>query len=270
MAHEMLRDAWQIDGSATAQAHEDGLVAAYLGRCAQRLVDLTEVHPGDRILDIACGTGVLARKAAERAGGQGRVAGLDLNRDMLALARRLAPGIEWREGDACATPFANASFDAVLNQMGLMFFPDPARALTEMKRVLAPGGRLAVAVPAPLSESPGYALFAAILRRHAGEEAAALLERYFAFGDHAGLARLARDVGLGGARIARIEGTMRLREAADLPRLEIRATPMSGLVDASAYAAIVAECETALASFRDPQGHIAFPLDASVILWRKV
>lgn len=266
MTREALREAWQVSDAATAQAHEDGLVAAFLGRCAGSLVDLAGVGPGDRVLDVACGTGVLARRAAERAV---RVAGLDLNLEMLALARRLAPQIDWREGDACAPPFPDASFDVVLSQMGLMFFPEPARALAEMARMLAPGGRLAVAVPAPLSESPGYALFADIMRRNAGEEAARMLARYFAFGDHARLAALAREAGLEAARIARIEGTIRLSGPADLARLEIRATPMSGLVDACAYDAIVAECDAAFAPFRDPQGGVAFPLHASVILWRK-
>lgn len=269
MSDERLRAAWQVEDATTAQAHEDGLVSAYLGRCAQALVELAGVKPGDRALDVACGTGVLARAAAARSGQSGRVAGLDLNVDMLRVARALAPEIDWREGDACAQPFADASFDVVLSQMGLMFFPDPAGALREMARLLAPEGRLAVAVPAPLAESPGYALFADILRRHRGAAPARMLERYFAFGALESLAGLAREAGLDGTRIVRIEGAMQLGDAEDLARLEIRATPMSGLVDAAAYGAIVEECRRAFAPFRRSEGGFTFALHASVILWRK-
>jgi ubiquinone/menaquinone biosynthesis C-methylase UbiE len=98
------------------------------------------------VLDVACGTGVVAREAARRVGPAGAVAGLDRNEGMLAVARRMAPGIAWRHGLAEALPFPDGAFDAVICQFGLMFFEDRGKALGEMWRALRPGGRLAVAV----------------------------------------------------------------------------------------------------------------------------
>nr|WP_166487956.1 class I SAM-dependent methyltransferase [Mesorhizobium ciceri] len=104
------------------------------------------VQNGDRVLDVACGTGALTLAAAEIAGPSGSVVGLDANPEMLAVARRKPVQIEWLEGTAEALPLPNNSFDAVVSQFGLMFFEDKPKALAEMMRVLRPGGRLAVAV----------------------------------------------------------------------------------------------------------------------------
>ena len=109
---------------------------------AADLVDRAALQPGERVLDVACGTGVVARVAAERVGSTGRVAALDVNSGMLAVARSLpavtgAP-VEWHEGSALALPFPDAAFDVAFCQLGLQFFPDRPKALREIRRVLVP------------------------------------------------------------------------------------------------------------------------------------
>ena len=126
-----------------AEVYEARFVPAIFGEWAPHLVEAAGVAPGQAVLDVACGTGVVARTAADRMGGRGRVVGLDLNEGMLAVAGRLRPDIEWRQGDAAELPFEAGSFDAVLCQAALMFFPDRARALREMARVASPGLRVA-------------------------------------------------------------------------------------------------------------------------------
>ena len=113
---------------------------------------LSAARPGRsaRILDLACGTGVVARSVARAANGDGRVAGLDLNPAMLDVARDMSTReglrIDWHEGRAESLPFAAGSFDLVLCQQGLQFFVDRAAALAESRRVLARGGRIALSV----------------------------------------------------------------------------------------------------------------------------
>src|SRR5690242_10907757 len=141
--------AWHLD--AEAAERYDRYVARYiLGPWAPLLVDAAHLTPGERVLDVACGTGVVTRIAAERVGPAGHVIGLDLNPNMIAFARsRPVPEgapIEWLEGSALDLPLDDAEVAIVLCQQGLQFFPDKALALREMRRVLGDGGRLALSV----------------------------------------------------------------------------------------------------------------------------
>ena len=159
-------DAWQL-AHVAAIAYEKDFVPAIFAQWPPVLAEITGIKPGDRVLDVACGTGVLACEVARRVGSTGNVTGLDLNEAMLAVARGLRPEIEWRQGNAAKLPFEDCAFDVVVSQFALMFFPDRVTALREMWRVLASHGRLAVAVGAPIAHSKGYTEFAEILRREA-------------------------------------------------------------------------------------------------------
>ena len=125
---------------AAATAYENLHVPSLFQQWAPRVVEAAEIRSGHRVLDVACGTGILAREAALHTGDDGFVAGLDAAPGMLAVAKRLAPSIEWREGTAEMLPYEDNSFDAVVSQFGLMFVQDRRAALREMLRVLAPGG----------------------------------------------------------------------------------------------------------------------------------
>lgn len=140
---------WQLSAEA-AELYERYVARYILGPWAPLLVDVAHVGVGERVLDVACGTGVVARAAAERVGSAGRVIGVDLNSGMIAVARSLpAPvgaSIEWIEGSALDLRLPDVSMDVVLCQQGLQFFPEKALAMREMRRVLARGGRLALSV----------------------------------------------------------------------------------------------------------------------------
>src|SRR5262245_28184379 len=140
-----------------ATGYQDMLVPALMQEWAPRVAAAAGIRPGDRVLDVACGTGVLTAEAARRAGPSGAVIGLDLSDEMLAVAARLHPTLRWQQGSGHALPFPDRSFDAVVSQFGLMFFPDPVAGLREMRRVLVPVGRLGVAVWGSLADTPAYA-----------------------------------------------------------------------------------------------------------------
>jgi ubiquinone/menaquinone biosynthesis C-methylase UbiE len=139
---------WQMSHDA-AQAYERIVARYILGPWAPGLVDAAAIARGERVLDVACGTGVVARAAANRVGPDGHVVGIDLNAGMIAVARTLSSRgatVEWMERSALDLGLPGETFDAVLCQQGLQFFPDKALAIREMERVLRRGGRLALSV----------------------------------------------------------------------------------------------------------------------------
>lgn len=164
---------YQVSGNA-AEMYERYATQYYMGPWVPDLAGLADLQRGERVLDLACGTGVVARYAATQVGPTGQVTGLDFNAGMLAVARAtpLSPGatIRWIEGSAVAMDLPDASFDVILCQQGLQFFPDRLAALREMHRVLVPGGRVLLSVwksPSPYNIAVGEAL-----ERYAGTDTA--------------------------------------------------------------------------------------------------
>jgi SAM-dependent methyltransferase len=147
MTHQM---SYETYSGGPAANYERYFVPAIGAPVAHDLIELAELRPGEHVLDVACGTGVVTRLAAEQVGG-GAVAGVDINPGMLQVARNVAgdTAIEWHEASAEALPLGDATFDVALCQMGLQFFPDRPGALREMRRVLRPGGRVVINVPGP-------------------------------------------------------------------------------------------------------------------------
>ena len=201
--------------AAPAEVYDRSFVPALFAQWGPVMAEAAAVAAGARVLDVGCGTGAATVAAAARAGPDGRVVGLDPNPGMLAVARR-HPGIAWVEGRAEALPFPDAAFDAVVSQFAMMFFDDRVAALREMQRVLAPGGRMAVAVCGALSASPGYSALAALLDRLFGSEVGDTFRAPFALGDARALQALAADAGLGDASVTERVGTVRFPSIAEL------------------------------------------------------
>ena len=190
MRENDLRDLASQEEIAAATAYEELHVPALFQQWAPRVVEAAQIRSGHRVLDVACGTGIVAREAASRVGDEESVTGLDASSGMLAVAERLAPAINWQQGVAESLPFEDESFDAVVSQFGLMFFEDRSKALEEMIRVLAPGGWIAVAVWESLENSQAYPAEVALLEEIAGPRAADALRAPFVLGDRQELTTL--------------------------------------------------------------------------------
>jgi SAM-dependent methyltransferase len=231
---------------------------------AAPVAEAAAIGAGHRVLDVACGTGVLAREAARRVRPGGSVIGLDRNAGMLAVARRKAPEIEWREGLAETLPFADGHFDAVVSQFGLMFFENRSKALAEMWRVLRPGGRLAVAVWDGLERTPGYAAMTALLERMFGAEVADALRAPYALGDPAALAVLARLAGIP-AEVTTRSDVARFPSIEDWVRTDVKGWTLADLIDEHQYRALQQAAPEALQRFVQADGTVTFEAPAHIL-----
>jgi ubiquinone/menaquinone biosynthesis C-methylase UbiE len=254
------------DTRTPAEIYEEMFVPALFAQWGPVLCQAARIGRGERVLDVACGTGILARAALERVGPEGKVAGLDPNPDMLSVARRGSDAIEWRDGKAEKLPFADASFDAVVSQFGFMFFEDRAAALREMMRVLFPGGRLAVAVCDAVEHSPGYAAFANLLQRLFGKDIADAFCAPFVLGDPERLRAICGEAGLADARIAQHTGAVRFSSIKALVSTERACVwTLGGVLDDSQFAKLLTESERALKPFVDASGGVTFDMPALII-----
>ena len=144
-----------------ARVYEKNLVPAIFTPWGRELVALAAPQPGEHVVDLACGTGAVARLAVARLGAAGRCVGLDADPAMVAVAATVCPSVTLAAGSAMALPFADRCFDLALCQQGLQFFADRPKALAEAHRVLRPGARFALAVWRPIGLCPGHgAIFA--------------------------------------------------------------------------------------------------------------
>jgi SAM-dependent methyltransferase len=253
----------QITRSA-AEVYEEFFVPALFREWPPRVLDAASVCPGQRVLDVACGTGVLAREAARRVGPGGSVTGLDCNEGMLDVARRLAPNIQWRIGAAESLAAESGAYDVVVSQFGLMFFDDRALALKEMWRVLRPEGRLAVAVWDALEHSSGYAAMVALLERLFGKRLADELRAPFALGDREALALLFSDADIPEAGISTQDGMARFPSLESWVRTDIKGWTLADRIDDAQYETLLGEAREALAAFVQPDGAVAFPCPAHI------
>lgn len=255
------------DGQVSRDAaliYENFFVPALFAEWAPRVADALEPLQPGLLLDVACGTGVLARELARRFGPQ-RVAGLDRNEGMLAVARHKAPQVEWRLGRAEDLPFEAGSCAAVASQFGLMFFENRRQALAEMWRVLAPGGRLAVAVWGPLEDTPGYRGMVELLDRLFGAETAAELRAPFCLGDPRALPGLFADAGISAPAIQTFTGVARFSSIRAWVQTDVKGWTLADRLDDAEYALLEREAARALSAHADDDGTVCFASPAHIV-----
>jgi ubiquinone/menaquinone biosynthesis C-methylase UbiE len=228
-----------------AENYERYFVPAIGEPVARDLVERAALREGERVLDVACGTGIVARFAAEQVGATGTVAGLDVHPAMLAVARSVIPDdttVDWHQASAEAMPLPDGVFDVVLCQMGLQFIADKAAALAEMRRVLAPGGRLLLNAPGPTP--PPLAVIADALATHVAPEVAGFVHAVFSLHDPDAVRELLDAAGFTDVVVDHRVKTLRVPPPRDFLWQYVHSTPMAGALaqtDEAARAALEAD-----------------------------
>jgi SAM-dependent methyltransferase len=251
-----------------ASVYEEFFVPALFAPWAPKVADALKPISNGFMLDVACGTGVLGRELARRVG-PARVSGVDCNEGMLAVARRMAPDVGWRVARAEALPFESGQCAGVGSQFGLMFFEDRARALSEMWRVLSPGGGLAVAVWGALGDTPGYDAMAALLASLFGEPIADELRAPFCLGDPSMLRELFEDSGIPGFELETAIGTARFPSIDAWVCTDVRGWTLADRIDDQQFSLLRDEAPRALSRFVLADGSVEFASPAHIVSARK-
>lgn len=261
---------WQLDETG-ARGYEANLVPAAMDPWAADLVDAAGLRPGDRVLDLGCGTGIVTRHAARQVGPTGSIAAVDSNPAMLAVARELtadleAPATLHRTG-ADDLPFAEGEFDAVLCQQAIQFFPDPGAALGEVRRVTMPGGRLGIGTCRSLERQLGYLVLADVVERHLGRDAAQVIASPYALGDTDRLRALVVEAGFGDVSSRYVLTPFRFPSPTAFLAAETASSPLGDLttsLDPDVLGGLVEELTARMRPHTDDLG-VLFPFETVVV-----
>ena len=252
-----------------ALGYEQNFVPAIFDRWPPRIIEAAGVSQGDRVLEVGCGTGVLAREAIKRVGPDGSVTGLDLSESMLGVARGICPDVDFRQGNAMDLPFGDNSFDVAIASFMLMFVPDPVVAVSDMWRVLKPDGRLVITVWQALDQNPVYAGLVEIVRQRISEAAGSSLAWPFALGEGGKLTDICRSAGVADVDISVHDGRAKFPSLDGFVRTEIQAWVLADSVDEEGLDAVVRDSQEKFGDYCDTSGVIDMPFDAVMATARK-
>lgn len=246
-----------------AETYEDFFVPSLFGQWPDRVLDCARLALADEVLDVGCGTGIVARAAARRLGGTGSVTGIDINDGMLAVAGRSPESVTWQHAAAEQLPFPDRSFDRVVSQFALMFFADRQAALREMARVTRPGGTITIATWASVDRSPGYAAMIDLLQQLFGDDAADALRAPFTIGTAEELAAVLEEV-FPNATISCLDGVARFDSLDAWVHTDIRGWTLADRIDDAEYDQLLGAARDALADFVGDDGGVRFAAPALV------
>lgn len=252
----------QLDAAAKFEEH---FVPALFDQWTDLITEVAHVDNGQRVLDVGCRTGYLAREARRKVGQAGHVVGVDSNEAMITVASKIAPEIEWKVAPLDELPFDEASFDAVMNQFGLAYYKHRVAGLLEMRRVLKPGGWMAVAAWDRLDNVPAYAILIALLQYLVGRKAADVLRIPFSLGNPDDLRRIFDEAGMA-VDITSHEGTARHPSVRAWVLTDVKAwfPLVDVMLKKEETDALIGEAEHALHAFVQPNGTVVFPITVHV------
>lgn len=263
----MSTTSYRSQSGNAAELYQDFFVPSIAMPVSGELLRTAALHPGERVVDIACGTGAVARAAAEQVGPTGSVTGVDISAEMIAVATAtpaLGAPITWHEADAASLPLPNESYDVGLCQMGLMFMDDRVGALAELYRILASGGRIVLNTPGRIQ--PIFQAMEQAIADNLDPKFGSFVSAVFSMHEPSVLADLLREAGFTGVRAKEYEATFDLPGPAEFLWNYINLTPMSVLVADESEDAKLAMERQFVQACQDVGANGRMPVDQPMVL----
>lgn len=253
------------------EVYERFIVAGVMKPFAHGVIEAAHLSSGQALIDVACGTGIVARMTKPIVGGSGRVVGVDINAAMLTMAAQLAQieriAVEWREASVTGLPFETSSFDVALCHHGLQYFPHRVDALTEIRRVLRPGGRLVASVWRPVRYNPGHHAFANALEKYVSALAAAERRTPFSFSEPTDVREAFMSAGFENTNITLDARVARFPSPKAMIEIMVQGSPLAKVLDPmsrDAMSRVVEAVSRDLEPYLDDVG-LALPMQSWVI-----
>lgn len=259
----------QLNQSA-AEVYDTFFVPALFATWPEYVAKAAQIQPRQKVLDVACGTGVLACKIAEKTGAPRNITGLDINPQMLSVAQQKSPLIDWKQGAAENLPFDDNIFDAVVCQFGLMFFADQFKAINEMVRVLRPNQHLAIVVWASLEDTPGYWKLTGLLNELFGPEVANSIRVPYNLGDKEHLSTLFNHPNLTNIKIDTPINTANFPSLEAWLFTEIKGWVLADVLSDAQFDILLNEAQTKLKEFVKDDGAVRFDVPAHIVSATKI
>ena len=250
------------------RAHEQYLVPAVYAQWAVKVIELAEIELGQHVLDVACGTGTLARAAHLETGLAGKVVGLDKSEKMLESAQRRSRSIDWHLGDATALPFERGRFDRVLSQFSLMFISNRVAAIKEMLRVCKPGGLVVVAIWGELQPGGAYDELIKVTAKVSGSRAAKRLSSAWALGQPGAMDSLLLSAGIDEYECHERFGQASYPSMRAFAEAHLRLSGEFDKLSENAFQQFVTTAELRLRPFLVPSGQLVARLNAKIFRFR--
>ena len=247
-----------------AQGYEEFFVPAIFDQWPPIMITAAAVSMGDDVLDVGCGTGVLTRELTQHVGDTGSATGFDLSESMLGVARDRCPDAAFKQGNVTQLPFDDQSFDVVISSFMLMFVPDPEKSLSEMRRVLRPGGRLVVSVWQGLENNVVYRDLVEATREVVGDDSANSMAWPFTMGQAGRLEGIFKSAGIEEVVMSEHDGTASFASVEDFVATEIQAWLLADSVDGNQIDAMVDLLRIRYPPFEKATGPVSFPLNALI------
>ena len=270
MREAVKKSGWQLCKGGP-EAFEKYIVPAFGGVWAQDIVKRAALRKGDRILDVGCGTGIVARYAYKALGDSVHITGVDVNDVALEKVREIsarhAAPIEWKQADVTTLPFSDDTFDALLCQQGLQYFPDRFLALKEIKRVLVDEGRIVFSVWRPIEFSPLYLTLHKALETYINREAASILLSAYTLSDPMQLKALFEGAGFKNVKIRIVIRQMRYSPLEEFLFGSLSASPFANdilALEGTVRDEMFQEIRNSISNYIDDDG-LAAPMECYVV-----